>query len=146
MTAFDRFDKMASAAVGRLFNERVIWRPQRPRTGRDGYTNGDSVPDEARPVRELVGAVTWRPDVINPADTNGGGVVISAQAVLDMDASLFLKPGQAPGADPEYETPRQGDIFELTEQYAGNRIMEVASDGNDGSERFYYYLQTRDDE
>lgn len=137
MSVFDDFDDQASQLVGDLLNERVIFRPQRMKT-HGSMTGGDREPD---PTRRVVGdqdevleaIVTWRPTIVAVGTTDTQGSVVAADVTLDFDMDVFR---DLLGA---WNMPRKGDLFELTEEYEGNRFVEVQRDGDDGSARLILY-------
>lgn len=135
MTAWDRADRLAAAAVNRLAGERVYWRPMlESATPEDDIVEmpGGTTPDPTRPVRELKAVITWRsttrPLVIPP----GGGSLGDSILLVDFDWSDF-----APGAE-----PRKGDYIELTEEpRPQDRMVRVDRANDDGSLRWLCYCQ-----
>jgi len=130
MSRFDEMDRRAAAAVGRLLNDPVRWRPMVPGTG-GSYTRTTAKPDTSRPVRDLEAIVTWAPTNTPTGDLSGGSSVANATLMLDFEAVLFTD---------EHGVPRRGYRFELRDEALENRLVEVArGPAEDGSWRIFLY-------
>lgn len=132
MALFDEMDARTAEAVGRLLNERVIWRPMvLPTGGTYVQTSGES--DPLRPVRgespsdPLFAIVTWALAASAVGTAPSGGVVGTATLLVDFEDAYF---------DPDIGKPLKGDRFDLPDQDdPANRVVEVQRVNSDGSAR-----------
>ncbi len=135
MALFDDIDARTAAAVGRVFEDTIIWRPMLPTPpgGDDFIATRGGRPDPNRPVRPLPAIVTWAVTGLPIESGSGGGVVGTATLMIDFEWVLFL-------ADEwrRFGPPRRGDRIEMLEERdPANRMAEVTRVGDDGSARFY---------
>lgn len=134
MSWFDQADESASAAVARVLNEIVTWKPMRVRGG-GRYTSGSIEPDPERQERDLEAVVTWGPELAAAGDNDRQGQVISYDCVVDFERRVFEV---LPGAG-EFIVPKKPDHFIISDAYQGNTEVEVERVGDDGSKRIYFY-------
>lgn len=131
MALFDDLDTRTADAVGRVFEDDVVWRPM-VRGGGGGWVTS-AQPDPNRPVRTVKAIVSWAPIGLPVEGSTGGGVVSSATLMVDFRWNQFQEDPWA-----QYGTPRNGDWVELpTERVAQNRMVEITRVGDDGSARFW---------
>lgn len=139
MSIWDEVDGRAEKAIGRLFYEKIEYRPMiSRRTGGGGYTQGagapSTIPDPARPVRIVYGIVTWAPmNLQTAADTgrsNEGGSTLNARLVVDIGEEFF----------PDNVRPKVDDRFYLFEEpREEDRLVRVTIPADDGSSRVVLY-------
>src|SRR5580704_9160727 len=127
MALFDDIDARTAAAVGRVLEDPVIWRPMLP-GGR---------PDPNRPVRgergDLPAIVTWAVSGLPVEAGSGGGMVGTATLMIDFEIHWFEDEDWR-----RFGVPRRGDRIEMPEERnAANRMVEITRVGDDGSARFY---------
>jgi hypothetical protein len=131
MALFDDFDARTAEAVGRVFEDQVVWRPMLP-AGGGGWVQ-QARPDPARPIRNLPAIISWAPIGLPVEGSPGGGTVGTASLMIDFQFKWFEQDG--------FETfgmPRRGDWIELpSERVAQNRMVEITRVGDDGSARFW---------
>lgn len=134
MAVFDDFDRRVAAAVGRTFEDEVIWRPMQAREG-SAYVPGQGIrPDLTRPSRALPAIITWAITGMQVEGTprGGGGEVGLATLFVDFEWILFEEDFA------RFGLPKRGDRIELPfEKHAEDRLAEITRVGDDGSSRFY---------
>lgn len=135
MARFDDMDARTAAAVGRMNEDNVIWRPM-VKTG-GGYTTPGYAPDPQRPVRELPAIVTWAVDGHMPVQGSaGGGTVATGTLLVDFEDVFFTDEEFA-----RFGRPRKDDWIEMpVEKDPHNRMAKVDKIGDDGSARFYAWV------
>jgi hypothetical protein len=133
-TAFDELDARMSAAVGRSFEDTVIWRPMLPKSASQYIVQPGGNPDRNRPLRELPGIITWATTGLEAVQGSpGGGIVGTATLMIDFEIALFEEPEFA-----MWGAPRKGDWLEMPhEKRPADRLAEISRIGDDGSARFY---------
>jgi hypothetical protein len=137
MALFDDIDARTAAAVGRVLEDPVIWRPMLPGGGGDFVVIPGGRPDPNRPVRgelgDLPAIVTWAVTGLPVEQGSGGGMVGTATLMIDFEIHWFEDDDWR-----RFGVPRRGDQIEmLAERNAANRMAEITRVGDDGSARFY---------
>jgi hypothetical protein len=137
MALFDDIDARTAAAVGRVLEDPVIWRPMLPGGGGDFVVIPGGRPDPNRPVRgelgDLPAIVTWAVTGLPVEQGSGGGMVGTATLMIDFEIHWFEDEDWR-----RFGVPRRGDRIEmLAERNAANRMAEITRVGDDGSARFY---------
>jgi len=131
MARFDEMDARAAAAVGRMNEDIIVWRPM-VKTG-GGYTSPGLGPDPARPPRELPAIITWAITGMPVESSTGGGVVGTATLFIDFEDVFFQEDPYA-----QFGRPKKDDLIEMpTEKDPNNRMARISRIGDDGSSRFY---------
>lgn len=132
MALFDDIDARTAAAVGRVFEDPVIWLPMLPGGG-DFVVIPGGRPDPNRPARRLPAIVTWAVTGLPVEQGSGGGTVGTATLMIDFEWVLFLNDEWR-----RFGAPRRGDHIEMPqERNPANRMAEITRIGDDGSARFY---------
>ena len=138
MALFDAFDRRVAAAVGRVFEDPVIWRPMQAREGSTYLAGQGNRPDLTRPIRPLAGEtnfkaiVTWAHGGMQVAAPTGGGEMQIATLFVDFEWILFEENYA------RFGIPRRFDRIELlTEKDPENRMAEITRVGDDGSSRIW---------
>ena len=132
MAQFDDLDRRVAAAVGRMFEDEVIWRPMQARAGSAYLPNQDVGPDRSRPIRALPAIVTWAITGMQVEGRPGGGEVGLATLFVDFEWILFEQDFT------RFGIPRKGDRVELPfEKNPEDRLAEITRVGDDGSSRIY---------
>lgn len=130
MALFDDLDFRTAAAVGRVFEDLVIWRPMVAGSG--GWVT-QARPDPNRPVRELDAIISWAPTGLPVEGGPGGGVVGTSTLLIDFQLVNFLDDQWR-----RFGEPRRGDWIEMpSEKVPANRTVEITRIGDDGSARFW---------
>ena len=133
MALFDDIDARTSAAVGRVLEDPIIWRPMLPGGGSDFVVIPGGRPDRNRPVRPLPAIVTWAVTGLPVEAGSGGGTVGTATLMIDFEWVLFLTDEWR-----RFGAPRRGDRIDMPEEREpANRMAEITRIGDDGSARFY---------
>jgi hypothetical protein len=137
MALFDDIDARTAAAVGRVLEDPVIWRPMLPGGGGDFVVIPGGRPDPNRPVRgelgDLPAIVTWAVSGLPVEAGSGGGVVGTATLMIDFEIHWFEDEDWR-----RFGVPRRGDRIEMpAERIVANRMAEITRVGDDGSARFY---------
>jgi hypothetical protein len=133
MALFDDIDARTAAAVGRVLEDPIIWRPMLPGGGGDFVVIPGGRPDPNRPVRPLPAIVTWAVTGLPVEAGSGGGMVGTATLMIDFEIHWFEDDSWR-----RFGVPRRGDRIEMPEERnAANRMAEITRVGDDGSARFY---------
>jgi hypothetical protein len=137
MALFDDIDARTAAAVGRVLEDPIIWRPMLPGGGGDFVVIPGGRPDPNRPVRgelgDLPAIVTWAVSGLPVEAGSGGGVVGTATLMIDFEIHWFEDEDWR-----RFGVPRRGDRIEMpAERIVANRMAEITRVGDDGSARFY---------
>ena len=132
MALFDDFDQRVAAAVGRVFEDEVIWHPMIAREG-SAYVPGQGIrPDTSRPMRALPAIISWAITGMPVAAPTGGGEMGSATLFIDFEWILFEQDFA------RFGIPRKGDRIEIPhEKNPEDRLAEITRVGDDGSYRIY---------
>lgn len=129
MALFDDFDTRTADAVGRIFEDIVIWRPMIAGSG--GWIT-QANPDPNRPVRTVRAIISWAPIGLPVEGSPGGGNVATASLMIDFRVNLFQDEFA------RFGEPRRGDWIEMpTEKNPANRMVEITRVGDDGSARVW---------
>jgi hypothetical protein len=132
MALFDDIDARTAAAVGRVLEDPVVWRPILAGGGDFVVTPGGR-PDPSRPARALPAIVTWAVTGLPVEQGAGGGMIGTATLMIDFEWVLFLNDEWL-----RFGAPRRGDQIEMPqEREPANRLAEITRVGDDGSARFY---------
>jgi hypothetical protein len=132
MALFDDIDARTAAAVGRVFEDPIVWRPMLP-GGNDFVATPGGRPDPNRPVRPLPAIVTWAITEQPIVSGSGGGLVGTATLMIDFELRWFEDADWR-----RFGAPRRGDRIEMPqERNPANRMAEITRVGDDGSARFY---------
>lgn len=130
MALFDDLDQRTAQAVGRVFEDEVVWRPMLP--GGGGGWVQHARPDPNRPVRDLPAIISWAPVGLPVEGSPGGGTLGTATLLIDFQFQWFE------GDWARFGMPRAGDWIEMpTERVAAQRMVEITRVGDDGSARFW---------
>jgi hypothetical protein len=137
MALFDDIDARTAAAVGRVLEDPVVWRPILAGGGGDFVVTPGGRPDPSRPVRgergDLPAIVTWAVTGLPVEQGSGGGMIGTATLMIDFEWVLFLNDEWLC-----FGAPRRGDRIEMPqEREPANRLTEITRIGDDGSARFY---------
>jgi hypothetical protein len=132
MALFDDIDARTAAAVGRVLEDPVVWRPILAGGG-DFVVIPGGRPDPSRPARALPAIVTWAVTGLPVEQGAGGGMIGTATLMIDFEWVLFLNDEWL-----RFGAPRRGDQIEMPqEREPANRLAEITRVGDDGSARFY---------
>src|ERR1700757_3377435 len=86
MALFDELDARTAAAVGRTFEDEVIWRPMRMSGG--GYVV-HAVADPARPIRKIPAIVSWAVTGLPFEGGSGGAMVGTGTLMIYFELTQF---------------------------------------------------------
>lgn len=130
MALFDELDERTAAAVGRVFEDEVIWRPM---VAGSGNWVTQAQPDPNRPIRILDAIISWAPTGLPVEGGAGGGQLATATLMLDFQLVNFQNEPWT-----RFGLPVRGDWIEMpSERVPANRVVEITRIGDDGSARFW---------
>lgn len=136
---FENLDEYIAGIISDEFASGVIWHPMI--VSGNVYTNSDVIPDPNRPiVSGLTAIATWKPLVMSPGSTDSmQGTDRGALSTFDVSLDFSVSDFEDPNFPGNFDMPRKGDIFELVEEYEGNRYVELKLSGDDGGKRVIFY-------